>query len=658
VEISGASISQQTINLLRVNMNTDQLKHFNLENIPKKFAISLPYFIVITILTGFLIAGMIGRLDFAIRGLIIAVPSIASAKILHLMYKNENELENVNFSFGFTQKQLTYLFFITYFLSLSVVFISSTRTWLYLFLVSLLYLIILLQIFSINFNYKLVLLQNILCMLNSIYSATLKYPLYFGGTDIFAHIFMSQVTYISGHTIPEELSLSYANFPLFHILISQTSYLLGLNIGTSYFLISAPVFTLSILFIYLLFVNTTKNIRLSLLTVVLFSNLSIVIYHGMYLITRVAAFIGFLALLYIISKKKNNTNFRFIGIIFTVFIILVHQVSSPQIFVIILLLIISEKFIVYSTNLKEKYWGSTYIFLFTVLFLGYWFYLAHSFTSMVLKTRFDSVTNVPVRIEGSVVSGNEWIFLYNNIDTIIITFFILIGIGVTFWKYGKTYSAVFASASLLFLPLYLPNPMQTLWQTMTLFNFNRFMLLVSPFIAFSVASGVLFFYSFLRIRHIKSLHISLLISTLLMIFIFSSLIFNNPEASSSDDRRYFTYEELSGFKYILNYIPNDSTLYSDYYTKRYFCYTKFNESDKLGLPYYTSQTIRSMDTIRVHDSYFILNNKAFFERGLNLDANSKFYLAKNNLSEWDILNSELNKKNKIYCSSYMSTFYK
>lgn len=639
-------------------MNTDQLRYFNLENIPRKFAISLPYFIVVTILTGFLIAGIVGRLDLAIRGLIIAVPSVVSAKILHSIYKNENELKNVNASFGLTQKQLISLFFTVYFLSITIVFISSTRTVLYLILISLLYFIILIQIFYPDLNPRLILLQIVLCMLNSIYSATLKYPLYFGGTDIFGHIFMSQVTNISGHTIPEGLSLSYANFPLFHILISQTSYILGLSISTSYFLISAPIFTLSILFVYLFFLNTTKNVKLSLLTVILYSNLSIVIYHGMYLITRVVAFIGFLALLYIISKNRNNTNFRFIGIIFTLFIILIHQVSSPQIFVIIFLLLISEKFIVYCTNLKEKYWGSTYIFLFAVLLLGYWFYLAHSFTSMVLKTRFDSVTSVPVRIEGSVVSGNEWIFLYSNIDTIIITFFIIIGIGVTLWKYSKTYSAVFASASLLFLPFYLPNPLQTLWQTMTLFSFNRFMLLVSPFIAFSMASGVLFLYSFLKVRHIKSLHISLLISTLLMIFIISSLIFNNPEVSSNDDRRYLTYEELNNFEYVLNYVPNNSNLYSDYFTKRYFCHTKFNESDKLGLPYYTSQTITSMDSINVHDGYFILNNKAFFERGLNLDANSKFYLTKNNLSEWNVLNSVLNKKNKIYCSSCMSTFYK
>lgn len=638
-------------------MEMNQFRSSQQGSILSKFAVNLPYLILIAVTIGFLFASMIDRLDFAIRGLIIAVPAIFSAILLYNIYKYNTGLENVNLSIGLTQKQLTYLFLIVYFSSLAIVFVSPTRNILYLILISLLYLIILFQIFSTGFNPRFILLQAVLCMLNSIYSVTLKYPLYFGGTDIFGHMFMSQVTNISGHVIPEELSLSYANFPLFHVLISQASYILGLNINTSYFLISGPIFTLSILFVYLFFLNTTKDVKLSLLTVILYSNLSIVIYHGMYLVTRVAAFVGFLALLYVISKKKNNMKFRFIGIIFTLFITLVHQVSSPQIFVIIFLLLISEKLIVYCTGLKEKYWGSTYIFLFIVVFLGYWFYLAHSFTSMVLKTRFDSVTNIPVRIEGSVVSGNEWIFLSNNIDTIIITFFIVIGIGATLWKYGKTYSAVFASASLLFLPMYLPNPLQTLWQTMTLFCFNRFMLLVSPFIAFSMASGVLFLYGFLRIRHVKSLHISLLISALLMIFIVSSLMVNNPEVRSTDDRRYFTYEELTGFEYVLNHVPSGSNLYSDYFAKRYFCYTKFDESDELGLPYYTSGAITSMDTVSVHDGYFILNNKAFSEKGLNLGGiYSNFYLANYDLKGWNKLNSELNKKNKVYYSSCVSIF--
>lgn len=637
-------------------MKTNNLRYSYIGNIINKFAVSLPHLIVSIILICFLFAGIMGRLDLAIRGLVVAVPAAISAKILCSIYKTEITLENINISCGLNQKQLIYVFFIVYFSSLIIFFISSSRTWLYLIVISLLYFIILLQVFSKDFNSNFILLQIALCMLNLIYSVTLKYPLYFGGTDILPHLFMSQVTYVSGHTIPKALDINYANFPLFHILMSETSYIMDLDMKTSYFLISAPIFTLSCLFVYLLFLNINRDVKLSLLTTILYSTQSVVVYYGMYAITRVVAFVGFLMILYIVSKKRTNTVFASIGIFFALFTILVHQVSSPQILIVISLLYVSEKFIAYCTNLKEKYWNSTYIILFTVLFLAYWFYLAYSFTDMVLMTRFDSIANDPIQLKGSIIPGNQWAFLYTNINTSIFLFFAIIGIGVALWKSDKNYSAVFAFASLLFFPLYLPNPLQMLWQTMNLFRFDRFILLVSPFMAFSMALGISLLYSFLKIKQIKLSSIYLLIVILIMVFIVQSLIVNNPEVDSNDDRRYFTYEELTGFKYVLNYVPNDSNLYSDYLTKRYFCYTKFNESDDLSLPYYNAQTIKSIHTIS-HNGYFILKNRAFFERGLNLDAYSNFYLANSDLSKWNKLTSELNKKNKIYYNSDVSIYH-
>ena len=127
-------------------MKTNQFKRLQVGNIPSKLALSLPFLLATVILIGFLIAGIIGRLDLAIRGLIIAVPSIASAIILCNIYKNKNKFENINVSLGLTQKQLAYLFFIVYFSSLTVVLFLQLEPG-YIYVISLLYLTILLQIF-------------------------------------------------------------------------------------------------------------------------------------------------------------------------------------------------------------------------------------------------------------------------------------------------------------------------------------------------------------------------------------------------------------------------------------------------------------------------------------------------------------------------------
>lgn len=623
-------------------------------NLFEKIALIFPYLLVSFILVGLTAALIMGRPDFAIRGLVVAIPGIVAAKVLIEIYKKGTIIDHVDFAIDFSQKRLSIIFFIFYALSLVIVFISSVRPWYYFVTMSLLYTIIFFQIISKKVNQNLVLSEIILCMLNLTYSFTLnKDYLYYGGTDILPHLFLSQVTYLSGHTIPESLSVGYANFPLFHILISQASYLLNLDIQTSYFLISAPIFTISVIFLYYIFLNTTKNIKLSLLSVVLFSSLSIVVYYEMYMITRVAAFIAFLLLMDLIYKNsaKNNPSFKVLGILVLIFIVLVHQVSTPQIIIIMVLILVSELILMNLTGLKTKFYHGNYMLLLIVMFLSYWFYVAYSFTTMVLTSRANSLESIAIK--ETVQVGYEWIFIAHNVDTMILALFVFIGIGATFWKYGKKYSAVFAFVSLFALPLYLPNPLQTLWQTMILFRFDRFMLLVSPFLAFSMASGFIFCYKLLVLKNKKFLPAFLIVTILFSGFVYSSLIDGSPEYEGTiGARTYFLPEELIGFNYIFNSVPNDSRLYSDYHTNRFFDQPKFNGSDDLGLQYYRTPLF-DVSNFNQNNGYFILRNNAL-DRGLIFDSMT---FKKDNLVEWNLLNSNLNTNNsKIYSNSAIDIF--
>lgn len=635
------------MNLLKLITNRDK-------NIVEKFAIIFPYLIVSFILVGLLAAFIIGRPDFAIRGLVVAIPGMVAAKVLTEIYKNGAIIGHVDFAINFNQKRLSIIFFILYALSSGIVLISSVRPWYYFVTMSLLYTIILFQIFSKTVNQNLVLSEIILCIINLVYSFTLKSHLYFGGTDILPHLFMSQVTYLSGHTVPESLSVGYANFPLFHILISQASYLLNLDIRTSYFLISPLIFTISVIFLYYIFLNTTKNIKLSLLSVVLFSTLSTVVYYEMYMITRVVAFIGFLVLIYLIYKnsEKNNPQLKILGILFTLFIVLVHQVSTPQIIAVMILILVSELILTHFTGLNTKFYNNNYMLLLIVMFLGYWLYVAYSFTTLVLSTRVDSLSSRSIEIKETVQFGYEWIFIANNVDTMIVALFVFIGIGAIFWKYGKKYSAVFALVSLFALPLYLPNPLQALWQTMVLFRFDRFMLLVSPFIAFSMASGFIFCYKFLIIKNKKVISAFLIVTILFSGFVYSSLTDASPEYEGTiSSRTYFFSDELIGFNYISDFVPNDSILYSDNPTSKFFSSRKFSESDNLGIKYYRIGHFDASN-FNLKNGYFILRNKAL-DRGLSFESMT---IKGDNILEWDKLNSNLKINNKIYSNSAIDIY--
>jgi hypothetical protein len=114
------------------------------------------------------------------------------------MGHDESLLKGISLS----QRTSVLTFVVLYILSIMFLFLDTTRTIYYFATVTLIYVLILNQIFSRSSSQSIILAELFLSSLNLIYSVTLKYALYFGGTDIMSHLFLSQVTYLSGHVAP------------------------------------------------------------------------------------------------------------------------------------------------------------------------------------------------------------------------------------------------------------------------------------------------------------------------------------------------------------------------------------------------------------------------------------------------------------------------
>ena len=169
----------------------------------------------------------------------------------------------------------------------------------------------------------------------------------------------------------------------------------------------------------------------------------------------------------------------------TVYILLVHQVSTPQILFLLLLLLGCEWFIG-----SEKHLQSSFFIFEIILFLAYWFYVAFDFGSYVGRSRLSpDLFDAPI-VRDTLQSYSPLTFLFNNVDTLVFLFFAIIGIGYLLWKQKPAYAPVFGLFALLTIVLYVPTPIQTLWQTMRLLRFDRFMLLLSPFMAFIMGWGL------------------------------------------------------------------------------------------------------------------------------------------------------------------------
>ncbi|NPE28449.1 hypothetical protein HNV12_10850 [Methanococcoides sp. SA1] len=619
------------------------------------FALALPALMVLAVVSGLLLAFAIGKPDYAIRGLATGLPAILASFLLVMIYrKGDIELTSSPNTLVVNQRTLITLFGILFNVSILILLLIPFRPWYYFVLLLVLYSLIFTQIVSRDANVLIILSEIILLMASVICGMTLKYPLHFGWTDILPHLFFAKITYLSGHTLPVDHFLEYANFPLYHILIAESSYLLGLDLKNTLFLIAIPLYVILIAFIYKFFNLTTRNSQMSLLTCLIYSVTSVVILYGAYVITRTVAYVGFIIMIYLIYKGysgKNEAVYRALAILLSIFVILVHQVSITQMAILMFILLVCERI---AGN--KKYLSINFFLLINVTFIGYWFYGAYLFTRSLIESRtrpehFES----PV-VRATIQPGNEWSFLVNNIDTSIFLFFALIGIGYILWKENKKYARVFSLFALFTLVLYTPNPIQLLWQSMDLFRFDRFMLMLTPFMSFVMSAGIFASLYYLMSKNLKIRSAFMIVLVLFSIFSFYSIISNAEDSKyfeSDTNRKYFIDEELTGYNHVSGHVPFGSTLHSDYETSRYFIQREFNGSDTLGLPYYRSYMISAYDDIPDYEGYTLIREKQFLDTKLVFEEGAYFPTYENQIQ----LYTYLQRNNKIYSNTAVDLYH-
>jgi hypothetical protein len=218
------------------------------------------------------------------------------------------------------------------------------------------------------------------------------------------------------------------------------------------------------------------------------------------------------------------------------------------------------------------------------MFLAYWFYVAFDFSNGVIVSRIrPDVFAAPVVME-NLQPYSPFAFLFNNVDMLIFLFFAIVGDKLSILE-TKTCLCLglWAFCSPDNCPLYVPTPIQTLWQTMKLFCFDRFMLLISPFMAFVMGWGLYAVSGYLQ-KRIPGRAAGSIVLLLFVAYIVAELLGIIMVEETPESRVSFASEELDGFDYIYSHVPYGSTVYSDYYTSRYFSQGYFSESDALRAP--------------------------------------------------------------------------
>ena len=597
-------------------------KGFKVDNnhLMKLISSLFPLAIILAVLLTLLWMFAIGRFGYALRGLFTGIPAILSCLFVLFIYKKDVNLHDIDFPSSLSTKSLTYIFGIFYISSLVVLLLSlGDRPWYYFIFILMLYLSVVLQIFSKNGSSSLILVESFLIMINLIYSITFNYDYYFGTTDILPHIFLSELIAFSGQIIPASVS-DYAYFPLYHILVAEASELLNASTKTSLFLITAPIYAITIIFLYYIFNFITKNRQISLLSCLLFSASSIVLYYGANVITRTMAFIMFVILIYLIFSvnfKKDKLSLKILSVIVMVFLTLVHNVSFPQIVVLLVILFVSEYIIG-----DRKYISKPFFVLLNVTFVSYWFYVAYLFVQRSLTPRLQSHLwdSMVLTAGGAEVLQEGLISLIGLLDKSIFLFFALIGIGFLLKNYKDNYASVLGLFAFLTLIFYIPNPLNTIWQLNVLFRVDRFMLLVSPFMAFVMGYGMYIFWNYISKYLPKKPNLFIVIFLPFSIFVLISSIYSIGDSSllgQNAEHQYFTFDELRGFEHIFNYSPVNSSIYTDYYTTRFFYLPLIpHTSAEMNFAPYKDNRIGDINKIKQYKGYTVIRTREFLRSGL------------------------------------------
>jgi len=592
-------------------------------------------FIVLVILVNIFFVFILDRIDMAMRALIITIPVLASSIVLNHLYadeKIESRIKDILADgqniISIDHRILVLTFFYLFLLSIFILFYFDKRPIFYFIVVAFLYLILILQILNEKSGTNLIIFQNIILFLNIVWGVTMRYPLYFGGTDIISHLTSAELVAITGGI--SHLSSSYINFPLYHIFLAESSLISGQGILFSKNLFIGIAFSLSILLVYKLTKVVTKNTTISLLSMVFYSSFSTVLSDGMYLITRNMAFIGFLFLLFIAFKYNYNSksSIRYVSMfsLFSLFTLLVHQVSIFQFLLLLTLLIVIQ--LIH----KEYYLHVKEYFLLILITASYWLLLAYSFSRHIIL----NILIAPVERDTEIVrtgitdTFNISAYLGSNIDTMLFIFIFLIGTLCVLYYSKKAKVKVIMLFSLILAIFFIPSPLDVMEITRDIFTFQRMRSFVAPFMGIGLGIGFYFIFKGFTlsdkvktIRPLKTTYHALVLF-LILGFIFISI--TSPGISTDTDihdynsSRYFDEGELATFDHVAENIPNYSFIQSDRFVVRYYRLASRNTSDvkEVEWPYHLQRPLYNISDLSesADNNYVIYRRGEFYEKNV------------------------------------------
>lgn len=573
-------------------------------NVVVRLGAWLPYIGIIVVAVAFFTVIGLGRPDLALRGGVYLALPVVLASIWLIRRRKTGDLPADEDAPPITMGRsrfihLTLLNAVIFIVSIIVLFMSETRPPGYFVLMAAFAGVVFVQVLGTSsqagWQKGVVLGALILLALNLTWSVTLKYPLYFGGTDIPPHLHFVQSILESSRVTPA-MTGGYQHFPLYHIFFASGIQVLGLGLRDGFFVLAPLAYVPAVLFAYLVFKSVTGRERLSLVACLLLAVNAEFIYYGGYMITRALAFVLFTVILYLLLRQpRNMRTMALLGLI-TLSLVLTHQTTLVYAAGILALLV---GFLWLLTGPHPGFqvrFATVYFAVFVVGFVSYWLIAAPDFVQSILSRLGPGefvpppgaippppVDTTPPPAELPSAGFPDIIDLVRRRTAdMLCLFFAWLGFAHVLRKAthrNYVVCAAIGSAALVGLVFYVQNPVHLVPQVRSVFLAQRLPILLAVFMSLVMAFGVVLVAW--TSRHdraglAKKAVLPVLTGVIVAFSFFSMVDLRNASDASAllspyeGDRLYFTEAELSAFSFVQDRIPSDIPVHSDYYARRYF----------------------------------------------------------------------------------------
>jgi len=221
----------------------------------------------------------------------------------------------------------------------------------------------------------LIILEIMLLSLNLIWSLGLKYPLYFGGTDILVHLnyieTIEETGYLGG------IGDTYRYFPAYHIYIAIGAKVTGISLQSATFVIMGIAWQGATLLGYLIFRQLSGSSRVALVACLIFALSEIMLYYGSYSIARSLDYIFFLGWFYVVlSLVKKDSRYIPLLLVFMAAFILTHHVTVILLFPVLILVYFLQK-LFFGLFSEKELLSSRPLVLLGISFFSYLVWIAH-----------------------------------------------------------------------------------------------------------------------------------------------------------------------------------------------------------------------------------------------------------------------------------------